>query len=202
LAAERPFRIGLPRRSFLADSTHAEVRMPEDRENLAREAVRKVLRDAPWQFSKEGNRQFFRDRMEVEHIDMLVALARAGDKDAVEILRKCARDARSAGMKVPPDDLQEFVWEWFIDGPPKAKSGSSPKDTELRYTAIARLVQIVSEDYGFPEYSNSEHRGDPNAPMSSCRLVAEELRRSVRTVEEIWADRKASLTRRHRPPPK
>jgi len=72
----------------------------------------------------------------------------------------------------------------------------------LRYTAIARLVQIVSEDYGFPEYSNPEHRGDPNAPMSSCRLVAEEFRRSVRTVEEIWADRKASLTRRHRPPPK
>ena len=176
--------------------------MPEDRERLAREAVRKVLRDAPWQFSKEGNRQFFRDHMEVENIDMLVALARAGDKDAVKILRKCARSARSvAGMKVPPE-LHEFVWEWFIDGPPKAKSGSSPKDTELRYTAIARRVQIVSEDYGFPEYSNPEHRGNPDAPMSACRLVAEELGLSVRMVEEIWADRKASLTRRHRPPPK
>ena len=175
--------------------------MPEDRERLAREAVRKVLRDAPWQFSKEGNRQFFRDHMEVENIDMLVALARAGDKDAVEILRKCARHARSAGTKVPPD-LHEFVWEWFLDGPPKAKSGSSPKDTELRYTAIARRVQIVSEDYGFPEYSNPEHRGNPDAPMSACRLVAEELGLSVRMVEEIWADRKASLTRRHRPPPK
>jgi len=175
--------------------------MPEDRERLAREAVRKVLRDAPWQFSKEGNRQFFRDHMEVENIDMLVALARAGDKHAVEILRKRARGARSAGMKVPTD-LQEFVWEWFIDGPPKAKSGSSPKDTELRYTAIARLVQIVSEDYGFPEYSNPEHRGNPDAPMSARRLVAEELELSVRMVEEIWADRKASLTRRHRPPPK
>ena len=104
-------------------------------------------------------------------------------------------------MKVPPD-LHEFVWEWFLDGPPKAKSGSSPKDTELRYTAIARRVQIVSEDYGFPEYSNPEHRGNPDAPMSACRLVAEELGLSVRMVEEIWADRKASLTRRHRPPPK
>ena len=175
--------------------------MLEDRERLAREAVRKLVQNAPWWFSKEGNQQFFRARMEMENINMLVALARAGDKHAVEILRKCARGARSAGMKVPPD-LDEFVWEWFIDGPPKAKSGSSPKDTELRYTAIAWLVKSVSEDYGFPEYSNPEHRGDPNAPMSRCRLVAEELRQSVRTVEEIWADRKASLTRRHRPPPK
>ena len=175
--------------------------MPEDRERLAREAVQKLVRNAPWLFSKEGNQQFFRAHMEVENINMLVALARAGDKDAVEILRKCARDARSAGMKVPPD-LHEFVWKWFIDGPPKAKSGSSPKDTELRYTAIARLVQIVSEDYGFPEYTPPEHRGNPDAPMSACRLVAEELGLSVRMVEEIWADRKASLTRRHRPPPK
>jgi len=59
--------------------------MPEDRERLAREAVRKVLRDAPWQFSKEGNRQFFRDHMEVENIDMLVALARAGGGNFEEV---------------------------------------------------------------------------------------------------------------------
>src|SRR5262249_48822479 len=135
---------------------------------------RKVLRDAPWQFSKEGNRQFFRDHMEVENIDMLVALARAGDKDAVEILRKCARDARSAGMKVPPDDLQEFVWEWFIDGPPKAKSGASQKDTEVGYTAIAGWGQMVRGNYGSRKYSTSEHRGNQTAQMSGCGLVGEE----------------------------
>jgi hypothetical protein len=200
LAAERPFRIGLPRRSFLADSTHAEVRMPEDRERRAREAVRKVVRDVSWLFSKEGNQQFFRAQMEVENINTLVALAREGDKHAVEILRKCARSARSvAGMKVPTE-LQEFVWEWFIDGPPKAKSGPSPKDTELRNTTIARLVKSVSEDYGFPEYAPPQHRGNPDAPMSACRLIAEELGLSERTVEEIWAERKASFTRQPRPP--
>jgi len=173
--------------------------MVEDRERLAREAVRKVVQNGPWLFSKEGNQQFFRDHMEAEDMNMLVALARAGDKDAVEILRKYARGARSAGMKVPTD-LQEFVWEWFIDGPPKAKSGPSPKDTELRYTTIAVLVQIVSEDYGFPEYTPPQHRGNPDAPMSACRLVAEELGRSERTVEEIRAERKASVTRQRRPP--
>jgi hypothetical protein len=199
LAAERPFRIGSPRRSFLADSTHAEVRMLEDRERLAREAVQKLVRNAPWLFSKEGNQQFFRAHMEVENINMLVALARAGDKDAVEILRKHARGARSAGMK-GPTDLQEFVLEWFIDGPPKAKSGPSPKDAELRYNTIALLVKSVHEDYGFPEYTPPQHRGNPDAPMSACRLVAEELRLSERTVEEIRAERKAGVTRQRRPP--
>jgi hypothetical protein len=78
---------------------------------------------------------------------------------------------------------------------PKAKSGTSPKDTDLKYTTIALLVKIVSRDYGFPEYSNPEHRGNPDAPMSACGLVADELGLSERTVEEIWADRKAMVTR-------
>ena len=100
--------------------------MLEDRERLARETVQKVVRNEPWLFSKEGNQQFFRAHMEMENINMLVALARAGDKDAVEILRKYARGARSAGMKVPTD-LQEFVREWFIDGPPKGKKRTQPE---------------------------------------------------------------------------
>ena len=87
-----------------------------------------------------------------------------------------------------------------IDGPPKAKSGPSPKDAELRYTTIALLMKTVSEDYGFPEYTPPAHRGNPDAPMSACRLVAEELGLSDRTVEEIWAERKASVTHLHLPP--
>jgi hypothetical protein len=172
--------------------------MLEDRERLAREAVRRVKRNLPWLFSKEGSRRFYRAHMEVAEIETLVALAREGDKDALEILRKYAGGARRAGMKVPPD-LHELVWEWFIDGPPKAKSGTSPKDTGLKYNATAQLVKMA-RDYGFPEYSNPEHRGNPGAPMSACRLVAEELGLSERTVEEIWADRKAMVTRPHRPP--
>src|SRR5262245_60138943 len=168
--------------------------MREDRERLAREAVRKVVRDMPWLFSKEGNQQFFRAHMEVENINMLVALARAGDKHAVEVLRKYARGARSAGMKFPTD-LQEFVWEWFIDGPPKAKSGPSPKDTVVRDRAIAVCVKIVNQEHGFPEYTAPEHRGNPYAAMSACRLVAEELALSESTVEKIWAEQKKVVTR-------
>jgi len=83
--------------------------MLQDRERLAREAVQKVKKNAaPLLFSQETSQQFFRTRMEVENIDMLVALARDGDKEAVEILRKYARGARRTGIKVPTD-LHEFV---------------------------------------------------------------------------------------------
>jgi hypothetical protein len=75
----------------------------------------------------------------------------------------------------------------------KAKSGSSPKDTGLKHRTIALLVKIVSQDYGFPEYRNPEHRGEESGPMSACLLVAQELGLKERWVEEIWAERKASV---------
>jgi len=171
----------------------------QNREQLAREAVRKVVKNAAGLFTKELSQRFYRARMEAENIETLVALAREGDKDALEILRKYARGAARSGMKVPTD-LHEFVWECFIDGPPKAKPGAGPKDTGLKYNTIALLVKIVSQDYGFPEYDAPEHRGNSEAPMSACRLVGEELGLDPRRVEEIWADRKASVMRPRRPP--
>src|SRR5258707_5527638 len=105
--------------------------MPEDdREARAREAVRRMIRNAPQLFLKEISRKFYRTRMEVAEIDTLVALARKGDKDALAILRKHARGASGARTNVP-QSFQEFVWEVFADGPPPAKSGSSPKDMGL-----------------------------------------------------------------------
>src|SRR5262249_53337274 len=127
------------------------MKPPEtEREARAREAVRRVIRNAPQLFSKEFGRKFYRARMEVAEVDILVSLAREGDKDALDILRKHARGARGARMNVP-HSLHEFVWEYFIEGPPPAKSGLNPKDSELRYQAIAVMVKIVSQDYGFPE---------------------------------------------------
>src|SRR5262245_38700717 len=108
----------------------------DNQEACAREAVRRVMRNAPQLFSKEFGRKFYRARMEVADVDTLVALAREGDKDALDILRKHARGASRARMNVPLS-LHEFVWECFIAGPRPAKSGLSPKDMELRYQAIA-----------------------------------------------------------------
>jgi hypothetical protein len=91
--------------------------------------------------------------------------------------------------------LHEFVWEYFIDGPPAAKSGPGPKDIGLRHTTIALFVKMVSREYGFPEYTSPEYRGDPNAPMSACRLVAEEIGLSESAVEKIWRSRKKMVMR-------
>jgi hypothetical protein len=153
-----------------------------------------VLKKLPQLFSKEGNRQFFRGHLEMQDPKILVAAAREGDSDALEILRAYARGARRARMRIP-DELHEFVWECFIDGPPKAPTGSSPKDADLRYQTTAILVKIASQDYGLPEYRNIEHRGEDAGPISACKLVAEEIGLSERRVEEIWGDRKASVLR-------
>jgi hypothetical protein len=158
-----------------------------NREQSAREAVRKVKKNVPWLFDREASRRFYRAHMERESIEKLVELAREGDKDAAEILQNRGRVARSTRVDLPMC-FHEFVWEWFLD-PPKAKSGSSPKDLGLRNLIIKRLVKMISRDYGFPEYSNPEHRGNPDAPMSACRLVGEELGLDERTVEDILLDR-------------
>jgi hypothetical protein len=165
--------------------------MEDDRVARAREAVRKVKRNPSGLFTKEVGQKFYRAFVEVQDVDMLVALAREGDKDAMEVLRKHARGARGAGMVVSPS-LHEFVWEWFIDGPPKAKSGSHPKDTAWRDIFIAWMVKIVSQDFGLPEYRNPEHRGE-DGPMTAPLLVAQELGLSDRTVEDIWAAHKPSI---------
>lgn len=176
------------------------MRNPDDREKLAREAVRRVLRNLPWLFSEEGNRQFIRRHLEAANIEVLITAAREADADAIDILRKYAGGARRTGMNVPAD-FHAFVWEWFIDGPPKGtaktKAGTASKGNELRYQTIAVLVKIVNRDYGFPVYRNPEHRDgeDGDGPMCALQLVAEETRLGYSTVEGHWRDRKASVTR-------
>ena len=89
-----------------------------------------------------------------------------------------------------------MLHRWITEG--EKRNESQGHGTKGEY-AITLLVETVSQDYGFPEYSNPQHRGNPDAPMSACRLVAEETGLSERRVEEIWGDRKASVIKR-RPP--
>jgi hypothetical protein len=175
---------------------HTEVQM-DDREQRARQAVRRARKNLPWMFSKEGNLRWYRHHLANQDATFLVAAAREGDADAIELLREYAKRARAAGVTVPPD-LHEFVWEYFIDGkPPANRAGTSAKQTELRNQAIAVVVGMVATDYGFPVYANAEYRGT-DGPMTACRIVGEEFGLDMQTVEAIYGERKASLDRAHK----
>jgi hypothetical protein len=165
-----------------------------EREALAREAVRKAKKNAATLFTKESSQQFYRWHMERQSTEKLVELARAGDKEAVEFLLNRGRVARNTGAPIPRC-FQEFVWEWFLDGPPKTTPGSSPKDTGLKYLTIAVLVKMANKEHGFPEYSAPEWRGVADAPMTACRLVAEELELSEEWVIKIWIEYKEIVLR-------
>ena len=163
-----------------------------EREARAREDVRKFNKNAASLLAKESSQRFYHKHMERQSTERLVELARAGDKEAAEFLLNRGRVARSLGAIVPTC-FHEFVWECFLDGPPKATPGKNPKDTGLKHLTIALLVKIVIVDYGFPEYSQSDDRSDPEAPLSACRIVAEELKLSVSWVEKIWAEYKDTV---------
>jgi hypothetical protein len=118
LAAERPSASGCRAVPSLRTAPNAEVQMLQNRERLAREAVRKARKNAAALFTKETSQQFYRAHMERESIEKLIALARAGDREAAEILQTRGRVARTLSVPIPTC-LHEFVWEWFLDGPPK-----------------------------------------------------------------------------------
>jgi hypothetical protein len=168
--------------------------MLQDRERLAREAVREIKQKKPWLFSEEQSQQFYRAHIEMADIEMLVVLAYDGNKDAMDIVQAYTQGAREAGTSIPRA-VEEYALDYLAFGPPKRKRGPDPKDTGLKYLTIALLVNTVHRDYGFPEYRNSDHRGEKTGPMSACLLVAEELKLSERTVEDIWRDRKEWVLR-------
>jgi hypothetical protein len=168
--------------------------MDDDREARARALVRRTMRNAEALFSKEGNRRINRQLLERQEIEVVVAVARSGDAEAIEILKEYGRGADRARVLVP-EDLVKFAWECFIYGEPKAKPGTKAKDTAWKFQTIALLVKVIIQEFGFPGYANAAHRGDPAGPMTACRVVAEEVGLSERTVEEIWTARKPGIMR-------
>jgi hypothetical protein len=129
--------------------------------------------------------------MKAQSTEWLVEAAREGDDDALDILRERSREAQQTKAKVPAE-LHAFVWECFIDGPPKAPPGPSPKDRLLRNIIIASLVKVVHEEFGFPVQRNVEHRNKKTGPVSACLLVAQEIGRSESTVADLWAKHQAT----------
>jgi hypothetical protein len=156
---------------------------------IARRFVRSRLENSiP---STKEHRQFIRDQLKIEKIEVVLAAARRGDRDAMEILRERAR-VSSENLSV---DFYAFVLECFIDGPPKASPGVKSKDAFFRDQIIAMFVKFVSVTYGFPIYRNPEHRGEESGPVTACKIIGDELGLSEDRVQKIWeADRRAGIT--------
>jgi hypothetical protein len=149
-----------------------------DRERQAREAVARFRLKATWIGSKEENRRYYRRIMEKAPIEFVIASARDGNKDALAILRERAREARRTGENVPTE-FHVFVWEHFVDGPPKARPGTKPTETGLTYLTIALLVKRVHDYFGFPLDSGN---------VSAISIVADGLGMSDSRVRAIWGD--------------
>jgi hypothetical protein len=169
----------------------------DEREKRARQMARLAHKNLWEFFTKEGSRRWYRHFMEREDPRFLVAAAREGDGDAIELLREYARGARRARLARlnlnVPDELHEFVWEFFIDGKPPAPSGASPKDRGLRNMMLRGLVKMIVEETGLPIYPNTEYRGEKGGPVTVLQVVAQEFRLSDRTIEDIWRGRTAGL---------
>ena len=168
----------------------------KDREARARAAVRRAKQQHPELFTREGNREFHRAHMQQCDTKKLIEFAAQGSNMAVEILRERAIAAARTGENVP-DEFHEFVWAFFVnDGPPrrlinadgkvKAIPKTMPTDTDLTYRTIALLVKIVHQEFEFPVYRSSEHRGSTGAPPSAISIVADEVGLSEQRVEQIW----------------
>ena len=144
-----------------------------DQERRAREAVRRVLVGLKRSLSKDGNRQFFREKMRNQTTEWLIEAAREGHSDATELLRERARAARQTGERVP-DELHAFVWEMFLDGPPSKRPGPKPEELLLRNMLITGLVAVVVDEFGFAP-TRARTAKSKDAPPSGCSIVAEEL---------------------------
>jgi hypothetical protein len=168
-----------------------------DQEKRARDAIRRLLPGMKRSLSKAGSRQFFRSHLQIENVERLIGAAREGNADALEILREYARGARQTGTQVPAE-FHVFVWEYFVDGPPKAPPGPKLQDSLLRDMIVVSLVKVV-EEFGFPVYRNKSRHNAKIGPFSACAIVAQELRLGESTVEAIWGDGKANVGRVSRP---
>ena len=149
----------------------------EDRERRAREYVRRVVKGATRSLSKEGSRKFFRLHLESQRPELLLAIAREGDPDALEFLRDYARGARKATGTA-------FVWDYFIDGPPKARPGPKPQETLARNIIIKALVPVVSDEFRLDK-TRDKSRHNTKDRLSACAIVAQEMNLGEGNVEEI-----------------
>jgi hypothetical protein len=107
-----------------------------------------------------------------------------GYEHVIEEIRARARVIEGTGQ-IAPAKFHEFVWRWFIDGPPREKPGPKPYDNLARDQLLSALVRIVHEEFGFPA-TRGEASKQTGSTVSACQIVAEETGVGEDAVVTVW----------------
>jgi hypothetical protein len=109
----------------------------------------------------------------------VIAMARAGDADADEVIRTLIIEMQSRGDPMPAE-LVAFTME-VLHGGLHQPPGPKRKDRILRDVTIAMAVAAVIDRFGFNPYRNTT-----SGRLSACAVVAAADNRSEKAVETIW----------------
>ena len=119
----------------------------------------------------------------------VIALARAGDTDAQDVLRVLMIEMLSRDGRLPTE-LTNYDME-LLHGGLHQPPGPKKKDKTLRDVCIAMTVAAVCDRFGLSPTRNTASRGRPSARRSACAIVAKALEvahvgMGEKAVEAIW----------------
>jgi hypothetical protein len=113
----------------------------------------------------------------------IIAMARAGDTDADQVLRTLIIEMQSRGETLPTE-LTNFTME-VLHGGLHQPPGPKRKDRILRDVTIAMAVAAVVDQFGLAPYRSS-YRRPASTQLSACAVVAAAQNKSEKAVETIW----------------
>jgi len=119
----------------------------------------------------------------------VIAMARAGDTEAHDVLRTLMIEMQSRSEPMPTE-LINYNME-VLHGGLHQPPGPKRKDKLLRDVCIAMTVAAVCDRFGLKPTRNTASRGRPSARPSACSIVAEALEvaqmgMGEKAVEAIW----------------
>jgi hypothetical protein len=109
----------------------------------------------------------------------IIAVARAGDADANEVIRTLIIEMQSRGDPMPAE-LVAFTME-VLHGGLHQPPGPKRKDRILRDVNVAMAIAAVVDRFGLAPYRNAA-----SVRLLACAVVAAADNRSEKAVESIW----------------
>jgi hypothetical protein len=155
----------------------------------------------PWSsdpsMSAEASRAFTRHMMQLGlqsavNRMMVIAWAKAGDADAVDVLRTLLLEYKSRRLvdEMPSELIEYDMWITNRHGGLQRLPARKKKDKIMRNVCIGMTVAALVDHFG---HLGLEHTGRSPRRHSACSIVAEALEEArmqlgYKAVERIWDD--------------